>query len=493
MNITQNPSWFIIDLIADWILLIVAVDVLALILLLYLERYDPRTFISWIILLICLPPVGFILYMYLGRSLYTRRQFMPKNITDRELMAVNDYHRDMLQEDMAAKVFDDTTMRLAKTVADAGGWSYSYGNNILPFTEGRDKMDAMYDDLRRARKTILMEYYIIRDDRRGNELMEILTQKVREGVEVRLLTDAFGIGKGPKMGIRNFVKAGGHYAMFHSGVILFLNPKKNNRNHRKIAIIDGEVGYCGGMNIGDEYQGEGPLGHWRDASVRIEGPGVLPLIVRFSADWQYACKKDPLRPVSDYLAQNMSEYDDGDRLQLVCGGPDTYPDNPVQLQYLAMITSARNRLYLTTPYLIPDDSIMTALSNSARSGVDVRILIPNKKDHIFMFWNNQTYANKLLGSGVKVYRYNNGFIHQKMVLVDDVCVSIGSANLDYRSLSLNFESNLMVYSSSVCTWYADQFLKDVDDSTPYTHEQYLSNRLVERMRLAVSRMFRFLS
>ena len=352
----------------------------------------------------------------------------------------------------------------------------------------------MMADLRSAKRFILIEYYIIRNDHDGNEFVSLLTQKVREGVEVRLMTDAFGIGKGPKEGIFRFRNAGGHYAMFHSSINLLLSPKKNNRNHRKIAIIDGRVAYCGGFNIGDEYRGEGPLGHWRDATVRVTGAGILPMTVRFCADWQYcASRRDRLRPIDEYLDRSMADNAGSDRMQLVSGGPDSMPNNPVQMQYLSMIVNARRRLYITTPYLGPDESMIAALGNAARSGVDVRILIPDKKDHIFLYWNNLTYANMLMKAGVRVWRYNDGFVHEKMMLMDDTCCSIGSANLDHRSLTLNFESNAMIYSPRINAEAAERFLEDLERSTEYSCEEYERRTPMMKLRMAVSWQMKLLA
>ncbi len=477
--------------ISDFVMFLVVVDIIGLFILMFMEKYDPRIFITWLIVLILVPPAGLILYMYMGSTIYNRRKFTPKNITDREMMNAVEAQSNILELDFAEHPGRADVYRMAKSLDRAGAWSYSKGNDITLFTEGRDKMDSLFEDLRSAKKTILMEYYIIRNDRTGNELMDILTGKVREGVEVRLLTDGFGIGKGPKQGILDFKRAGGHYAMFHSSITLMLSPKKNNRNHRKIAVIDGRIGYCGGFNIGDEYLGEGPLGHWRDASARVVGPGVLPLIGRFCADWHYSSKRDPLRPVREYVSMDLDVG--ADRMQLVSGGPDTMPNNPVQMQYLSMITGARRRLYITTPYLVPDDSIMVALVNAARSGVDVRILIPDKKDHMFVYWNNMTYSYELMKAGVRIWRYMDGFIHEKLIVMDEYCCSIGSANLDNRSLVLNFEANLMVYSRRIADQAVSVFLGDLERSREYTLEEYEARTTKMKVRMAVSRQLRLLA
>lgn len=169
------------------------------------------------------------------------------------------------------------------------------------------------------------------------------------------------------------------------------------------------------------------------------------------------------------------------------------PNNPVQMQYHSMIVNARRRLYITTPYLSPDDSMMVALANAARSGVDVRIMIPDKKDHIFLYWNNLTVANELMKSGVRIFRYHDGFVHEKMVLMDDVCCSVGSANLDHRSLTLNFETNVMMYSRRLNQQAADQFLADLDRSSEYSCEEFDRRTTMMRLRMAISRQMRRLA
>lgn len=475
------------NVLSDLVMLIVVLDIVALFIMLFLEKYDPRVFVTWLIILIFIPPAGFILYMYMGSTIYNRRKFKPKNISDTQLMDAVEYLADVLENDLSEHPSRRDVYTMAKTMERAGAWSYTRGNRVELFTEGEEKMESLFRDLESAERTILMEYYIIRNDRVGNRLMEILIEKVRQGVEVRLLTDGFGIGKGPKEGIFRFINAGGHYAMFHSSLNLMLSPKKNNRNHRKIAIIDGKVGYCGGFNIGDEYLGEGPLGHWRDATVRIVGPGVVPMAVRFSGDWQYSRRRDPMKPLGYYVGDTIPDGDGDVRMQFVSGGPDSMPNNPIHTQYLAMIAAAKRRLYITTPYLVPDKAMVLALGNAARSGVDVRILIPDKKDHMFVYWNNMTYSHELMKSGVRIWRYRNGFVHEKMILVDDMFCSVGSANLDHRSLTLNFETNVMMYSREITEQAARRFTEDLLDSAEYSMEQYDQRTFMMSVRMAVSR------
>lgn len=492
MEVTVDEVLSYTNMVSDLVMLIVVFDVLALFVLLFLEKCDPRVFVTWLILMFLLPPVGFILYLYLGVSIYNRRRFEPKNVTDTQIMDALVVQSDMLERDRRSHPEHADDLRIAAAMRNAGAWTYTSNNDVELFTEGDPLFRRMMDDIAAARDTILIEYYIVRNDHDGNAFVDLLTRKVQEGLEVRFLTDAFGIGKGPKDGILRFRRAGGHYAMFHRAINLLLSPKKNNRNHRKIAVIDGRVAYCGGFNIGDEYRGEGPLGHWRDATVRVEGAGVVPMVARFCGDWQYSAPRDRLRPMGEYIDPSVWTNAGHERMQLVSGGPDVMPGNPVEMQYLTMISSARRRVYITTPYLGPDDAMAVALENAARSGVDVRIMIPDKKDHIFLYWNNLTCANRLMRSGARIWRYNDGFVHEKMVLIDDFCCSIGSANLDNRSMRLNFETNAMIYSSKINAQAAEQFLDDLDRSTEYSCEDYARSTLNERIRMAVSWQMRLL-
>ena len=490
--VTLQDVMNVTNILGDVMMVVVAADFISLIALYYLGKYDPRTFVAWAILLVFLPPVGFILYMYMGYALYDRMHFRATNINPRYLDQIRGLHQYLLDGDMKEEGCEDIH-RMAHALLSVGDCDYTNNNTVRIFTEGEDKMGNLFNDIRSAERCILIEYYIIRDDHRGNELLEILTEKARTGLEVRLLVDGFGIGKGPKKAINRFKEAGGHYAVFHPGGRLFLSPKKNNRNHRKIAIIDGRVAYCGGFNIGDEYEGEGPLGHWRDASVRVKGMSVGSMIHRFSVDWHYSTSKDPMSEIMSYIDPSMVTHDGNVRMQVVSGGPETMPNNAIQMQYLAMITNAKRRLYVCTPYLIPDDTMMSCMKNSARSGVDIRIILPDKPDHIFMYWNNLSCAYDLMKAGVRVYRYNHGFIHEKMMLMDDNVVSIGSANLDIRSITLNFETNVLLYSHTLCDQALRQFTGDLEDCTEYTCEEYESSSFIERIRMRVSYMFKYLA
>ena len=474
-----------IDYITEVVMIIIILDIICIIVLMFLERVDPRSFFAWIIVFLFVPPVGFILYLYMGRTIYWHTG--PYN--DKEFWRSSlDGSRRKLDEDMARGDEYSDSLRIANVLSNAGADTYTNNNDIKVYTEGSEMFNDMMESIRAAEKSILIEYYIIRDDHDGNELMEVLTQKVRNGVEVRLMADGFGIKKGPTDAIKEFKKAGGHYAVFHYWVKLMFSPKKSHRNHRKMIIVDGRTAYCGGFNIGDEYRGEGPLGHWRDASIKVEGEGIVPMLMNFIEDWKYTSKKDTLSDIDHYLDPSVRNYGGSDRMQLVSGGPDTMPNNQVPMQYLAMIQYAKERVYITTPYLSPDESTKAALINAASSGVDVRILMPDKKDHMFVYWNNLTFSNELMKAGVRVFRYHDGFIHEKVIITDDRCCSVGSANLDFRSLELNFETNTVLYSKKFTDQLTEQFMRDLENSSEYSCEEYDARTWSMKMYMGISRL-----
>ena len=475
----------------DWPMqLIIEADIVFLLLLFFTERNSPSKILMWALVMVFLPVVGFVLYLVVGQTFYSDNKFKKKGLKDDEIDDVLPPCNELIEAEQDAEY-----KRTAKAILNAGGLGYSDNNDVRLYTLGEDKFRDLYADLRNAKKYIHLEYYIIRDDELGNELMDILTQKVKEGVEVKLLTDDFGVGKGPKKSIKVFKAAGGQFAVFHRVLWLVFSPKKNNRNHRKIGIIDGKIAYCGGFNIGDEYLGKGPLGFWRDTAVRITGDAVKALQVRFQMDWEYAtdsemCPKDKLQ---DYYGK--TEYDStGDcRVLTVSGGPDVADFNPVRLEYLELIRNAKKSVYLHSPYFIPDSSLQDALSVAAANGVDVKVIIPDKPDHMFVFWCNISSAYAVMGNGVKVYMYNRGFVHSKTMVVDGEFCSVGSANFDDRSLVLNFETNSVILSKEIGRQMDEAFEEDLKYCTEYTRQDYENINGYQNLKVAVSRLFSGLS
>ena len=472
-----------IDLMPLVEFLIIISDIIFLLILVVTEKKNPSKIVVWALVFLLLPFLGFILYIFIGQTVYSDRAFRIKSMNDENTKELIEYDRGTADKEEVPEY-----RQLAKTMQNFGSIGYTTNNTVRLLTLGEDKFNALYSDLRAAKKFIYLEYYIIRDDELGNELMNILTEKVKEGVEVRLLTDYFGWGKGPQKTIKAFKAAGGQFALFHSVLTLAFSPKKNNRNHRKIAVIDGEIGYCGGFNIGDEYLGKGPLGYWRDTAVRTVGPSVAALHLRFEMDWEYA-SEDKVQDINGLYDDVNIDTSGDDKSIIVSGGPDVAEFNPVRMQYLTMINNAKKSVYIHSPYFIPDNSLKDALSLAAARGVDVKVIIPDKPDHLFVFWNNISSSYDVMRNGVKVYMYNRGFVHSKTMVVDDEYCSVGSANFDDRSLVLNFETNMLIMSKRLGKEMTEAFEEDLKYCTEYTKEAFENLTLFQKIRLLISRLF----
>lgn len=485
-----------IDDLTDFIYVI---SIILVLIMIFLERSKPQTIAFWTMILLFVPLLSyvfpaiglvfpfaaFILYLCFGQTFYSRRQFSVKNLDDEKIRLIKDEALDRMN--MVNRMPEHQRgMDFANAMMRAGGSVYTNNNNIKLYTEGNPFFDQFLEDLRNAKSFIHIEFYIIRNDELSNEFMDILIQKVKEGLEVRLMIDAIGNNSGPKKKILEFRKAGGKFTLFHRTITVLFSPRKNNRNHRKIAVIDGEVGYVAGFNIGDEYLGKGPFGYWRDSGVRVEGHGVVPMQIRFFMDWGYA-SKEHLEPNEKYFPILDKQYGK-DITQLISGGPDS-KNNPVKMEYLNIIKSAKKTLYIHTPYLVPDDSTMDALALAAFSGVDVRIIMPDRPDHAFVFWNSLWNASELIKRGVRVYQYNRGFVHSKTLVADGEFSSVGSANLDLRSMNLNFETNSMIYCTRIGKEMDDAFLEDLKYCTEYSLQDFEQMKFKERMKVSISRLF----
>lgn len=465
--------------------LIIVADIVFLLTLIISERENPSKIVVWAIVFLFLPVVGFIIYIFIGQTYYSNHTFRIKGLKDSQVDAFK-----IMDAENAKNDPNPEYASIMTAMQNSGSSGYSSKNDVKMYPLGEDKFKAFFEDLRSAKKCIHVEYYIIRNDELGNEFMSILTQKVKEGVDVKFLTDDVGIGKGPKKAIREFEKAGGQYALFHTIIGTLLSPKKNNRNHRKIAVIDGKVAYCGGFNIGDEYLGKGPLGYWRDGAVRVVGLGIFPIHLRFQMDWEYASGKPMGHYLQDLYEEVGFDMEAGDvRLMTISGGPDIAKTNPVRMEYLELINRSKKTFYMHTPYFVPHETLKDALALAAARGVDVRVIIPDKPDHLFVYWNNITSAYELMKRGVKVYMYNKGFVHAKTMVADGEYCSVGSANFDDRSLVLNFETNQLILSKEIGKQMDETFLEDLKDCTEYTVADYENLSFISKIRIVISGFF----
>ena len=281
-------------------------------------------------------------------------------------------------------------------------------------------------------------------------------------------------------------KAGCKLAIFYPSIFKYINLRLNYRNHRKIVVIDDYIGYIGGFNVGDEYIGKDKrFGYWRDTHLRLYGEGSLFLKTRFLQDWYYSSKEDPEEERNPELSP---EFHGGTYSQIVTSGPDTLNPN-IKYTMLKMIQSANEVIYIQSPYLVLDRSFLDALKIAISQGVEVNIMIPNKPDHIIVYWATTSYAGELLKAGAKVYRYERGFLHSKVLIVDHFLSLVGSANMDERSFSLNFEASALLYSYEINKKLREQFDQDLQHSTHITQECYEKRPLMQKIKEPIARLF----
>lgn len=452
-----------------------------IIIIIFDKRRNPTSTVSWVLVLILLPGLGFLLYLFLGQDWTKRRLFSLKAEDDQritDLVVSQKKELDRISRDIQGHQYE-RFFGIARMLLESNQAIITNDNALTIFTDGKAKFASLFDAIRAAKQHIHLEYYIIRDDPLSQELIQLLTLKAREGLEVRLLADSLGM-KVKKKGLKEFEQAGGQHAVFFPRIFTL-----NYRNHRKIAVIDGITGFIGGYNIGEEYLGKGPLGYWRDAAIKIEGQGVTGLQLRFFMDWNYAA--------TDHIPYNTRYFPETKGpgncpVQTVSGGPDARWSR-IKEGYLKLIQTATESVYIQTPYFIPDESITDALRIAALSGVDVRIMIPNKPDHPFVYWSTLSFIGDLLDSGVKAYTYDNGFIHAKTIVVDGFAASVGSANFDVRSFRLNFEANTFFYDQEYGGLMKKAFLDDLPKCTEITLDRYKNRSRWIKAKESVSRLF----
>lgn len=446
------------------------------------ERQNPSTTWAWLMVLVFIPIVGFILYLIFNQNFTRKKMFQWSDKDKIGLKSRIAEQIDMLKngtfsfkDHSNAAYRDHIYMHLVND-----GAIFNESNDVAIYTDGREKFDALLQDIERAANHIHIQYYIIHDDGLGTELVNALTKKALEGIQVRVLYDYMG-SRGVSSKFYNELKeAGGLVEVF------FPHFHLNYRNHRKLAIIDGEIGYVGGFNVGDEYLGlSQKFGYWRDTHLRMEGEIVHALQTRFILDWNQASKSKNFSYEARYFPEPKKAGNVG--AQIVSSGPDTEWQQ-IRNGYFKIINSARKYIYLQTPYFIPDEGLLNALKVAALSGVDVRLMVPDKPDHMFVYWATLSHVGELLEAGAKTYIYRNGFVHAKTMVADDHIASVGTANMDHRSFRLNFEVNAFLYNEEKAVELRKAFEKDMELSEELSLERYQKRSVVIKVKESISRL-----
>lgn len=417
------------------------------------ENRNPVKSLAWATVLVLLPMVGIVLYLFFGRSLKNHHMLSRKNW--RRLHAADAAH---VPHNLPLTPSGSLQTHLMASLDQA---AYYEGNDIKIFTSGKSKFDSLMADIKAAKQFVHIQYYIVEDDNLGRELGELLIEKVRQGVKVKLIYDHVGSYTIKKSIFKRLRKAGVEASPFFEITFTKIANRLNWRNHRKLVIIDGQVGYIGGMNVADRYvTGDKKSGPWRDTHLRIAGPAVAAMHNAFATDWYYM-RRTLLTLPQESLPQPSAT---GDAVQIVASGP-TDKWNAISFVVLRAITMAKKNLYIQTPYFLPNDPLLRALQVAALSGVDVRLMIPRRTDSTLLRLASSSYLKECLLAGIKVYFYDAAMLHSKVIIVDDDFVTTGSSNFDFRSFEHNFECNALVYSTSFNRRMKDIFIVDQRHST----------------------------
>lgn len=468
--------------------LIHVVNLLTMAFMIFKEKRSTNSIIAWILILYLAPYVGFIVFILIGRKMNNANMFGFKNAelnTFKSYVNKNEEKNKYNKESLYEKNKD---MILALEAMDYS--PYRNDNNVSMYSDGKLFFNELLESLKKAKKSINIEFYIFKNDDIGTKILNVLEEKAKEGVEVRLLYDSVGSRSLNRNVLNKLINEGGRVGEFFPSWLKFININMNFRNHRKIVVIDNNVGFVGGFNVGDEYLGkDSKFGYWRDTHIKFTGSAVNDLNLRFLADWRYATKEEvSLEEIFEANEENSNSNNVG--MQIVSSGPNLSDKYEIKMAYLKMIQKAKKYLYIQSPYLIIDNSISDSLKLAAASGVDVKIMIPGKGDHPFVYWANLVYAGDLIKEGIRVFHYDkNAFLHAKTVVIDDEVCSIGTANMDTRSFELNFEVSSFIYSEKIAKEQKYEFENDMKRCEELTLEKYQNRSRIVKIKESLSRLF----
>lgn len=467
---------------------LVVLNIVCIVAVIFFERKNPASSIAWVLVLLMLPVAGILIYAMFGSGFHVnkRKRYALKRVSDNIYKHLITTHID--GGGSLCREHSGPYCRLIRYLERDGEHYYTGDNAVGLFTDGKELFASLMADIRAAKHHVHLLYYIFKNDELGREMAALLTEKARSGVSVRVIYDSLGSFLAGGKLFRELREAGGEVYSF-SPVLFSLSShlRLNYRNHRKIAVIDGTVGYVGGMNIGDDYVGRNPhLSPWRDTHLRLSGTAASFLQERFIMDW-ISLEETEADDVD--LPACLPSADSGHSLgvQIVSSGPDTAV-NALKNGLLEILYSARKNIYIQTPYFAPDKSFFEALRIAASSGVDVRLMLPGLRENFVVNAATYGYAREVLAAGVRVFRYK-GFLHAKTIVADGGVASIGTANLDYRSFELNFEVNAFVYDGGFAARCEEAFLHDLENCEELTESWFLQQSLFTRASYNACRLF----
>ncbi|MDD3142481.1 MAG: cardiolipin synthase [Lachnospiraceae bacterium] len=485
LNTLFDGIQFCVNWIMDNLLIL---NIILSLLIIFFQRRQPQTVWTWLLVLYFIPVLGFILYLLIGQDFHKSRMFKMKEIEGEVKYAIRRQEESIYRKKL--HLANPELKRFRNLILynlEEAEAVLTDNNDIRIYTDGHEKFQALLTEMDQAEKFIHLQYYIIRNDELWKKIESVLIKKAAQGVTVRILFDSMGCRTMKNKDWERLENAGIRVAEFFPALLGNFQLRVNYRNHRKIVVIDGRIGFVGGFNIGREYLGlDKKFGYWRDTHLCIEGDAVKTLLVRFVLDWNYAAKENLF--LEDKLFETPTFVRGGkDPVQIISSGPDSN-NQEIRDNYLRLIHQAKHHVYIQTPYFIPDDNILEALRIAAQSGVDVRIMVPCKPDHPFVYWATYSYLGDMIAAGAKCYVYKNGFLHAKVLTVDGLVSCCGTANMDVRSFRLNFEVNATIYSERTTARLESTFENDIKQSKLVNRKIYDERTLVIRIKEQFSRL-----
>lgn len=475
-------------LIAYTLVLLYLLTIIAIMFNIVLENRNPVRTLAWIGVLLFIPFLGLIFYLYFGVNYRKVKMFSMKGLGDMKWLQYmsEDQKQRIKKTELLEKEDMEEVRKLMTLLLNNSKALLTRYNKVEILNNGEATFPAIFTALCTARKYIHLEYYILEKGELMNRLTEILIAKAKAGVEVRIIYDDVGSWSLPKKWIQEMKAAGIQIYPFLPVRFHKVANKANYRNHRKIIIVDGETAFVGGLNFADRYlKGVPGIGIWRDTHLKVKGEVATSLQIVFLIDW-YFVRQELLLDKEEYLPYIR---EDGNVItQVVSSGPDSDWAS-IQQAYFTMINMARKYVFISTPYFMPGETTLNCIKAAAMGGVEVRILLPHKSDSYLTNWCSRSFVEELLEAGVKVYWYRKGINHSKVIVVDGIVASVGTANVDMRSFDQNFEVNLIVYERNFARQVAACFMDDLKNSEEESMHRWKFRNKQDKVRESVARLF----
>ena len=478
----------IFSVLKNVLVVIYLITVFSICLMIVFENRSPVKTLSWLLVILFVPVAGVITYVFFGRNYRKQKIYSRKSLADSVRLAdhvdrqVNLLPTVLADESPAVRSKEHLIHLMLKNNRSL----LTLDNTIDLMVNGKETFPAMLDAIASAEHFIHLEFYRIEPDNLGTEFRELMQRKAREGVTVRVIYDDVGSWNIHKPYIREMRESGVSIYPFMPVRFPSFSSKINYRNHRKILVVDGRVGFVGGLNIADKYiHGLPGLGPWVDTHLKVVGEAVAALDRVFISDWDFVSGEElPPEGSQEHVIKT------GNRclVQVASSGPDTDWATIMQV-YFSAIATAKSSIYLTSPYFSPDESLLTALKTAALSGVDVRMIFPKYSDSIIANWNTRSYISELLEAGVRIFLYESGFIHSKYLLVDNVFSSVGSPNVDVRSFDLDFEVTALIYDEEFAFRLGVLFAEDSKNCTEVNVSEWMKRKRRDRYKESLARIF----